>query len=166
MKGGGHTDKLSTEMEWGGVQEHKKIEKLWDDYGEILQLSVVGRAICMWKDRIHLFLKSVLSLISPLNTQVAIKMNDFVNRFSPGSFGGGTVIICFVFAVCWRSVTTETWTGTQLGFAIRACDRNEKYFLESPGLFRHYFEIHHNDPVLLANAIKKWAKNYEETVRH
>jgi hypothetical protein len=57
----------------------------------------------------------------------------------------------------------ETWTGTQLGFAIRACYRNEKYFRESPGLFRHYFEIHHNDPVLLANAIKKWVKNYEET---
>jgi len=84
-------------------------------------------------------------------------MNDFVNRFSPASFGGGNVIICFVFSVCWRLVTMETWTGTQLGFAIRACDRNEMYFRESPGLFRHYFEIHHN-------AIKKWTKNCEETV--
>lgn len=90
-------------------------------------------------------------------------MNDFVNRFFPASFGGGTVIICFVFAVCWLLVTMETWTGTQLGFAIRACDRNEKYFRESPGLFRHYFEIHYNDQVLLSNAIKKCAKNYEET---
>jgi hypothetical protein len=26
----------------GGEYEHKKLEKLWDDYGEILQLSVVG----------------------------------------------------------------------------------------------------------------------------
>jgi hypothetical protein len=57
----------------------------------------------------------------------------------------------------------ETWTGTQLGFAIRACYRDEKYFRESPGLFRHYFEIYHNDPVLLASAIKKLVKNYEET---
>jgi len=111
----------------------------------------------------QLFMKSVLSLISPLHTQVAIKMKDFVNRFSPASFGGGTVIICFAFAVCWHLVTMETRTGTQLGFTIRACDRNKKYFRESPGLFRHYLEIHHNDSVLLANAIKKWAKNYEET---
>jgi hypothetical protein len=47
----------------------------------------------MWKDKIplliHLFLKSVLSFISPLRTQVAIKMGDFENRFSPGSFGWG-----------------------------------------------------------------------------
>jgi hypothetical protein len=78
--------------------------------------------------------------------------------------GGGTVIIGFVFAVCWRLVTMETRTGTQLGFTIRACYRNGKYFRESPGLFRHCFEIHHNDLVLLANAIKKWVKNYEETV--
>ena len=89
-------------------------------------------------------------------------MGYFENQSSPGSFGWGNCnhLLCIRSR---RLVTMETWTGTQLGFAIRACCKNEKYFRESPGLFRHYFEIYHNDPVLLANAIKKWVKNYEET---
>jgi hypothetical protein len=65
-------------------------------------------------------------------------MGYFENHFSRDSFWWGNCN----HLLCVRSrrlVTLETWTGTQLVFAIRACYRNKKYFRESAGLFPHYF---------------------------
>ena len=48
------------------------------------------------------------------------------------------------------------WTGEQRAFAIKAYYKNNDSFIAAQRLFRLHYNIHRNDPVPSAHAIKMW----------
>ncbi|PSN42498.1 hypothetical protein C0J52_09799 [Blattella germanica] len=53
------------------------------------------------------------------------------------------------------------WTGEQWAFAIKAYYKNNDSFIAAQRLFRLHYNIHRNDPVPSAHAIKMWVQNFE-----
>lgn len=48
-------------------------------------------------------------------------------------------------------------------YTIKVFNRNDDIFVVAQQLFQHHFNIHQNDAVLSANAIKTWEQNFETT---
>jgi len=57
----------------------------------------------------------------------------------------------------------ESWTGTQSAFAVKSFYKNKDSYVAAQREFRKKFGIHRNSKVPLANAIKTWVNNFEET---
>ncbi|KAJ4429694.1 hypothetical protein ANN_21895 [Periplaneta americana] len=55
------------------------------------------------------------------------------------------------------------WTGEQRAFTIKAYYKNNYSFISAQRLLRRHYNIHRNDPIPSAHAIKIWIQNLEVT---
>lgn len=57
----------------------------------------------------------------------------------------------------------ERWTSQQRAYAVKAFYQNGSSYERARRAFRAHFNIHRNQPVPSAHAIKTWVQNFEET---